>query len=129
MGDTRLDIYVPTSKVSTYRSIGLNEAFWIYQDYMINWGLMAEDLYNMQMRRTKKERVPINTQYIEKYASDLNLMMMGIYGKVLLLVMISRKKKWLHLSNIFLYFQRYNHTPLNFHHMTKAYIDKQNCLC
>jgi len=66
VGDVRLDIYVPTSKVSSYIALGLNEAFWIYQDYIINWGLMAEDLYNMQMRRTKKERVPINMQYNEK---------------------------------------------------------------
>lgn len=56
LADTRLDILVPYSKVGSYKSIGMNEAFGFLNDYQVRWLLMASELRENQSRRAKSER-------------------------------------------------------------------------
>ena len=65
MGEVRLAINVPTSKVSHYYSIGLNDAFWKWQEYKTKWLLIAQDLAEIQLRRSKREQVNVNMTFNE----------------------------------------------------------------
>ncbi len=55
----RLDIYVPTSKVGSHKSIGLVDAFSSNQKYQIVWMEMAQTFIKKQTNRAYSERYPI----------------------------------------------------------------------
>lgn len=64
--DVRIDIFVPTSKIGSHKSIGLGDAFRSNQDYRFAWLEMAETFRNKQRKQTKGERRDIPTKWDEQ---------------------------------------------------------------
>lgn len=66
LGDVRLDINVPTSKVGAHKSIGLSGAFWALQDYKMVWLEMADTFRKKQPKVEKENRIEIPEKWDER---------------------------------------------------------------
>lgn len=66
LGDVRLDINVPTSKVGAHKSIGLPGAFWAMEEYKFVWMEMAATLREKQKNVVKRNRIEIPNKWDER---------------------------------------------------------------